>query len=793
MKVDRLVLESFGAFAGVTVEFAPGLNLFFGENEDGKSTLIDALLLTLLGAPANAERRQRYAPLGREDYRAVVYFTTAAGRVIRFERDLAPGGKDKAGVREGDTWVAGRKSDAVLKDLALPSFDLARATVVISGSEVILAAKDAGAVSKAISARATGDETAVTGQQALRRLNERRVLLENKERRALEDELAGLRREESELASARAMGDELGARRKEAAERLAAARGLTARHGPAIEAFDRMMQARQGYEGAAKRHAGVFADLRAVKAREEEIARIGQQLSPLLPWVPALAGEAAERCQKLAGSVLARNEAAAQNEEAVGRLQQDLALLREKLALHQRAGFTLQRQRELDRLSGAVEMARKNQAEKEAALFKSKAPGAWSVCGLILAALAVLAGLALGIRGIAPGWPLAGLGLAAIVYLLFRRGRISERTRALTEARAKAGKEAELARASFLARSGNREIEAWQEEYDLTLALEAEIRQKEAEFQAKSWLSPNARAEEEELAALLAEAGCATPAEHEERAGTLREGQNRLEQAKEVRDSLMRGRTLADWEEEEMALARDEATARAAMAQAEAAAAGLEAALIARYREELAALDLPGLEREALSAAAAHEQHGASAQRRDPWEIETGLALAEQALARNRQRAEAIRLAMELLGQAVAEVQGNLVPRIESRAGQLFARLTGGRYDGLSVASGPEMLSVAPLRSGESLPARILSSGTMDQLYLALRLALTEALQGPEPFPLILDDPFFTFDRPRLGHALDLLRDLARTGQVILVTKDEVLRDLAAANGIRAERLPSRG
>ena len=103
------------------------------------------------------------------------------------------------------------------------------------------------------------------------------------------------------------------------------------------------------------------------------------------------------------------------------------------------------------------------------------------------------------------------------------------------------------------------------------------------------------------------------------------------------------------------------------------------------------------------------------------------------------------------------------------------------------------MLSVAPLRQGEALPGRILSSGTMDQLYLALRLALTEALQGPEPFPLILDDPFLTFDRPRLGHALDLLRDLARTGQVILVTKDEILRDLAAGERRPGGRLPGRG
>ncbi|MGE5527710.1 MAG: ATP-binding protein [Patescibacteria group bacterium] len=128
------------------------------------------------------------------------------------------------------------------------------------------------------------------------------------------------------------------------------------------------------------------------------------------------------------------------------------------------------------------------------------------------------------------------------------------------------------------------------------------------------------------------------------------------------------------------------------------------------------------------------------------------------------------------------------MPRIERAAGEHFTRLTGGRYEGLAVTSGANLLEVAPRRGGETLPGRILSSGKADQMYLALRLALAEALQGPDPLPLILDDSFLTFDRPRLGHALELLRGLER--QVILVTKDEILRDLARRSGIEAKSLP---
>ncbi len=79
--------------------------------------------------------------------------------------------------------------------------------------------------------------------------------------------------------------------------------------------------------------------------------------------------------------------------------------------------------------------------------------------------------------------------------------------------------------------------------------------------------------------------------------------------------------------------------------------------------------------------------------------------------------------------------------------------------------------------------------GVHYQMYLALRLALVEALQGPEPLPLILDDPFLTFDRPRLGRVLAILGELAVETQIILATKDEILRDEARAVGMRVERL----
>jgi uncharacterized protein YhaN len=71
-----------------------------------------------------------------------------------------------------------------------------------------------------------------------------------------------------------------------------------------------------------------------------------------------------------------------------------------------------------------------------------------------------------------------------------------------------------------------------------------------------------------------------------------------------------------------------------------------------------------------------------------------------------------------------------------------------------------------------------LSSGTLDQLYFTLRVALGEYLTGRSTFPLILDDPFITFDPERLKQAVRILQDLARGHQILWFTKDPSAQEL---------------
>ncbi|MGQ9779679.1 MAG: AAA family ATPase [Bacillota bacterium] len=780
-----MVLESFGAFTGASFAFAPGFNLFFGRNEEGKSTLIDGLLLGLVGAPANAAVRQRYAPLDGRPYRLTVFFASAAGLFFRLERDLGPDGYERVYLREGETWLAGRRASAAWKELALPSFDLARATAVISGSEVVLATKEAGAVGRAISARATGGEGTVSGRQAKNRLDERRRVLENKERREIEDRLRQLRIRAEALRAAEETRRQLETARRQALAALEEARALHASYRPAIEAFEALVEARRAYEAAVARHGAVFADLRAIRACEEEIARLEGELAPFLPYEASLTGTVKARIRQLAGMVEAAREASARNAATKARLEEEAGLLRARLAQAREAGFTPERAWELDRIGAAVDLAAKNLGEKEAALNEliAKKTGVLPL-GIALFLTFLAAGLGFLTRRV---WPWAFFALLALPlagWWFLGRARRKFWQETLWRAKEEAHKELEMARTAFLSLAGGREMEAWQKEYAAISRLAEELREKEARLALLAATTGGVEEQEAELNALLAAAGCKTPAEFEEKAARFEELQKRLAERKAARDSLLRNKERKAWEEEELELAREAAAAKAVLLEAEKKAAGLDPATIARYREELAAADLVALERRFIEAKSAHEQHLKSAMT-DAWEVETEIALLEEALARNRRRAAAIRLAMEVLEEAIAEVQTSLVPRIRERAGEFFRHLTGGRYDGLELVSGAELLEAAPCREGEVLPLRVLSSGTLDQMYLALRLALVEVLEGPEPFPFIFDDPFLTFDRVRLERAVALLAEIASARQVILVTKDETLRDLALARGAR--------
>lgn len=128
---------------------------------------------------------------------------------------------------------------------------------------------------------------------------------------------------------------------------------------------------------------------------------------------------------------------------------------------------------------------------------------------------------------------------------------------------------------------------------------------------------------------------------------------------------------------------------------------------------------------------------------------------------------DALELALSELEQANDEMQQRFSPELGRRASAIMLRLTGGRYDRL--AFDRSLNARARASGGPEHEMGFLSSGTADQIYLALRLALS-TLSAPDgaACPLILDDALVNFDDERMKSAVDVLREMSEHRQVIL-------------------------
>ena len=148
--------------------------------------------------------------------------------------------------------------------------------------------------------------------------------------------------------------------------------------------------------------------------------------------------------------------------------------------------------------------------------------------------------------------------------------------------------------------------------------------------------------------------------------------------------------------------------------------------------------------------------------------IHAQLLQKQEALSLLQNEYEAISLAMEALSDANITLQNRFSPVLGERAAKIFKGITGGRYEKVlfsrDFAISAEEQGNAVMRS-----LSLLSQGTADQLYLAVRLAICDMVLPPENrAPLILDDALLSFDEDRLHAALDYLIEESKTRQILL-------------------------
>jgi len=121
-------------------------------------------------------------------------------------------------------------------------------------------------------------------------------------------------------------------------------------------------------------------------------------------------------------------------------------------------------------------------------------------------------------------------------------------------------------------------------------------------------------------------------------------------------------------------------------------------------------------------------------------------------------------------------------PAVLARAAERFAKVTEGRYTSVLPSIGEEGTREAirvVSSSGAELDASALSRGSIEQLYLCLRIGLAENFaERAEALPLILDDVLVNFDPARASSIAEVLAETAEHHQVLFFTCHPHLSEL---------------
>ncbi|MDT8441452.1 MAG: AAA family ATPase [Desulfuromonadales bacterium] len=141
-------------------------------------------------------------------------------------------------------------------------------------------------------------------------------------------------------------------------------------------------------------------------------------------------------------------------------------------------------------------------------------------------------------------------------------------------------------------------------------------------------------------------------------------------------------------------------------------------------------------------------------------------------------RVAVLRQAIELLAEAVERyAKSDLLQLIED-ASRLFSKVTRDRYPEIRLDT--RMHPELRVDDKRWQPVECFSRGTVDALYLALRVALARVRGDGRSLPLILDDPFAHLDQQRFAGALNMVNLAAVQGQLILLSHNQELARRAA-------------
>ena len=127
------------------------------------------------------------------------------------------------------------------------------------------------------------------------------------------------------------------------------------------------------------------------------------------------------------------------------------------------------------------------------------------------------------------------------------------------------------------------------------------------------------------------------------------------------------------------------------------------------------------------------------------------------------------------------KMKNSVTPKFTENLSKNISKITNGKYS--KVKFNEETGLVVELENGDNVLAEKLSVGTIDQLYLSLRLSMVDEL-SEEKVPILLDEAFAFYDNSRLENILKYLNENYKNRQIIIFTCTDREKNILNKNNI---------
>jgi recombinational DNA repair ATPase RecF len=794
VRLLELRVEGFGKVVDRTIAFAPQLNVVYGPNEAGKSTLATALLATLYGLGRG--EKEDWRPWSGARYATALRYELTDGRSFEIQREFE---RDAKGLRvydahgndaSGECSVNGRTVSPGHAHLGIPLEVFVNGAFVAQGDVAIDGAR-AERITHALARALDGGPKEDAALGALGRLDVALAEHVGKKKATVN---APLRHLYDELGEAEARASDMRSR-------------LQALHDVRARLEDERSRARD-LEVALREHERRGRALRAhtLRSRFDALREIRDDLAALgaeraryddVEGFPVYLVAELDDLYREWYSLDARARAHAEEAE---RARLTPALLVE-LEERQSDGGAIDEQAfaELEE-AGAAAIAARNAATLAADRAQSArraVDGGGELFGAAFAAgsvvLLVAAGLAIA-RDAMLAVIVAVLGIVLFLFAWTRwsRRRLAQRTASEMQNVADAASAKEREAAARVARVMQPLGVATIEELGQRRARASELAARKAQA---AQLSARARATRREVDAastafdalamrLVEQTGAR---ERDVAAAKVRAAR------RSARDGLDLRLSMLDVRRTDLLAEDDESALEAELA--ELVAAGVEAAPPAGLTPRAFESERADLERRASEARANVAATGAELA---TLERQIGdLAALDEYASELRARADrlerfeaAVALARATIDDRTREAHQKFARRLADYASGTLAAVTAERYLDLRVDPTTLAVNVRVPETGAIVGVERLSAGTREQAYLVVRLAMVRMFaEGLETAPLLLDDPFAYWDDARIERSFPILDAAANGAQVVLFTTSPDLARAAAQRGARVLEL----